>query len=69
MKIDKHGTPIPSNRIVDPMLEDTDDFIRDIPDYWDSVPHNRAQEFPSECKTRIASPEEIDAELRKLGIK
>ena len=69
MKIDKHGTPIPSNRIVDPMLGDTDDLIRDIPDYWDSVLHNRSQERPSECITRIASPEEIEAELRKLGIK
>ncbi len=69
MKIEKHGTPIPSNRIVDPMAGDSEDFLKDIPDYWDDVPHNSVQTSPSECVTRKASPEEIAAELARLGIK
>jgi len=68
VKIERHGTPIPSNRIYDPMMGDSDGFVKDIPDYWDSVPHQREQQ-PSECKVRKASPEEIAAELARLGIK
>ena len=68
MRIERHGTPIPSNRVHDPMAGDGDEYMKDIPEYWDSVPHSREQE-PSECTVRKASPEEIAAELARLGIK
>ncbi len=69
MRIERHGTPVPSSRIYDPMLGNQEDYTNDVPDYWDSVPHKRAQENPSECTVRKASPEEIAAELARLGIK
>lgn len=69
MRIERHGTPIPSNRIHDPMMGDEEETIKDVPDYWDIVPHKRLQEAPSECIVRKASPEEIAAELARLGIK
>ena len=68
MKIERHGTPIPSNRIFDPMLG-SEEALKDTPEYWDTVPHNRLQNSPSECITRKASKEEIAAELARLGIK
>lgn len=69
MRIERHGTPIPSNRIIDPMAEGNEDIVKDIPYNWDAVPHKRTQESPSECIVRKASPEEIAAELARLGIK
>lgn len=69
MNMESHGTSIPSNSIFDPMDGDSEEILENLPEYWKNAPHSRLKDGSSECITRKASPEEIAAELARLGIK